>query len=160
MPEVEYKTQKLNSVFPCQFFPNGSIRIAIPYQGVRLHLARVAVCLWRHVAPPSDHDRSQEVLVKVIHILDDSSVHRTRNTHEIKYGQMLDVFAQPHPPSVWTNRYAKFCSHEQHGDDLIHSSQATAVDLTEVHRFCCQKLLEHDFIVAMLACGYSDAKLA
>ena len=53
---------------------------------------------------------------------------------------------------------SKLVSHEYDGDVLADTAQATAVDLTELHSARLQELLEHDAVLALLACSHSDTQ--
>ena len=53
---------------------------------------------------------------------------------------------------------SKLVSHEYDSDVLADTAQATAVDLTELHSARLQELLEHDAVLALLACSHSDTQ--
>ena len=57
-----------------------------------------------------------------------------------------------------THTTSKLVSHEDDGDVLADTAQATAVDLTELHSARLQELLEHDAVLALLSCSHPDTQ--
>ena len=53
---------------------------------------------------------------------------------------------------------SELVSHEDDGDVLADTAQATAVNLAELHSARLQELLEHDAVLALLACSYPDTQ--
>ena len=137
----------MNNDTPCTFFGRfwGSVRCAL-------------CCV----------DLLQDTLMHTLH----THTHTTHILHTHTY-YTHTTHTRPPPPThthictrTHTHTHARACthttsklvSHEDDGDVLADTAQATAVDLTELHSARLQELLEHDAVLALLSCSHPDTQ--
>ena len=82
------------------------------------------------IATRFDAHRVLEVLVQMIDVLDHSILHAAAHRDVVEERQMLHVLAETDAAGMRTNRDSELRRHEQHRDDLVHSAETAAVDLT------------------------------
>src|SRR5678815_2722885 len=122
--------------------PGGTSRISILFARCALNLAAVSGSRGRQIARSADDAWIHEVFVQVIDELGHAIVHPPRHAQKIKHREMLDQLAQPNAPGVWTNGNAELRRHQDNRQVLVHSTEAAAIDLTEVDRLRLQQLFE------------------
>ena len=79
-----------------------------------------------------------EVFVQVVDVLDD--ILSAADTQVVEHGEVLDVLAQADTAGVRADGDFVLGGDEEDGEDLIHTSHTTRVDLTDVHRAGHDKL--------------------
>ena len=136
-----------------QALPVGKLELV---QGLGFHLGGVAGGSWRDVAAALDLHGIDEVLVEVIHVLQDPVLERGADTDVVEDGEVLDVLAQSDAAGVRADGYAELRRHQEHGDDLVDAAEAAGVYLAERDGISLQELLEKDAVLAVLARGDAD----
>src|ERR1051325_1461145 len=136
--------------------PRVAIGISICRQALRTHGDAVTRRRGRHVAAVANDDRVEEMLVQMIDILDDTIVERSADADVIEHREVLHVLAQSDAAGVRTARNYKSGREQDDGQHLIDAAQAAAVDLTKTDRAGLHQLLEHDAVLALLACGNTN----
>src|SRR5262245_52182915 len=109
--------------------PGGAVGETIRFARAGLDGNAVTRLCGRHIAAALHDDRVLEVLVQMIDIFDDPSLHRPRYRDEVEHRQMLHVLAEPNAAGMRTHRYAELRGHQDDRQILVHTAEAAAVDL-------------------------------
>src|SRR4029077_2595334 len=115
------------------------------------HLGAVAGPRWRQVAGGADSERVDKVLWQVVDVPAHPVLERGANRYVVEDREVLDVLTQTHPTGVRADRNAELSGEDQHCQDLVDSTEAAAVDLTEVDCPRLQELLEHHPVLHVFA---------
>ena len=91
------------------------------------------------------------MLVQVVHVLDDPTVHRSADGDVVEDREVLDVLAQADAAGVRADGHAELGGQQQDGEDLVDAAEPAAVDLADADGVRLEELLEHDPVVAVLA---------
>src|ERR687893_3028002 len=136
--------------------PGAALRKRELVKGLEFHLGGVAGGLRQNVAAALDLHRVNEVLVEVIHVLEDSVLERGSDGDVVEDGEVLDVLAQSDATCVRADGHAELRSHQEHGDDLVDAAETAGIYLAERDGIGLQELLENDAVLAVLARGDAD----
>ena len=120
------------------------------------HGGRVAGSLWRQVAAVAYRDGVLKVLMQVVDVFDHAVLQAAADPDVVEDREVLDMFAESDTAGVRADRYAAFGGHEEHGEDLVDSSEPTTVDLDELDCFGLQELFEQHAVLAALPGGHPD----
>src|SRR5689334_19413712 len=112
--------------------PYSATRKAVRFHGLSLHLDAISGTLRRHIARVADHYRVEEMLMQMIHVLDDATVHRSGDGDEIEHREMLHVLAQPHTARMRTYRNPEFRGHQENRQILVDAANSATIDLAIV----------------------------
>ena len=82
--------------------------IEIFLSGFEGHFAAIAGGCRRHIVTVFDNDWSDEMLVLVIHVLNESTFGSAGNRHEVEHGKVLNGFTKTDSARVWAYPLAKF----------------------------------------------------
>src|SRR5258708_5273746 len=104
----------------------------------------------RRVAAVAQLARLDEVLGEVTDVPARAVLERPAHGDEAEDREVLDVLPQAAPAGVRTDRDSELRRHQQHREDLVDATQATAVDLAEVDRLRLEELLEDDSVLHVL----------
>ena len=89
---------------------------------------------WRvrgHVAPTFNDDRVHKMLVQVGSVLDHAVLQRAADRDVVEEREMLHIFRQANAARVWTDRDAELGGHEENRQNLVYSTDAASIDLTD-----------------------------
>src|SRR5206468_1031821 len=80
--------------------PSGAIWVPVRRERLAPHRNAVARRRRRHVAAVTNDHRVQEMLVQVVHVLDDAVLERGAHADVVEDREVLHVLAQPDPAGV------------------------------------------------------------
>src|SRR5262245_47389887 len=98
------------------------------------------------------------MIVQMIDKFDPTIIQQSANCDVVEDRQMLNVLAKPDSAGMRANWNAKFCRHQQHRNNLIHTRKPTAVYLAIIESLGLQELFEHYTVLTMLARGDTDRR--
>src|SRR5919197_795276 len=89
---------------------------------------------------------------------DDAPVELAADADVVEDGQVLDVFAQADAAGMRANRHAELRGEEEDRQHLVHTTDATRVDLADVDRLRLEELFEHHPVLDVFARGDGDGR--
>src|SRR5215217_9473935 len=128
---TEIYTLSLHDALPIRRGPGAAGRELERLERLGPHLDRVSRRRGRHVAAVLDPHGVEEVLVQVVHVLQDAVLQRGANSYVVEDREVLDVLAQAHAARVRADRDSELGGQKQHRDDLVHAAQAAGIYLAE-----------------------------
>ena len=72
------------------------------------------------------------MLVQLVDILEDTTVHRPGDRNEVDHREMLDIFAKADAAGVRSHRQTVFRGHQEHTQHLVQPAHPAGVDLHQV----------------------------
>ena len=133
-----------------------AIRMLVVIKRCVFHLDAVPRIEGRQVASFLYLHRTHKMFMQMIDILCDSIFERRADCDVVEQRNVLHVFAEPYAAGVRTNRHAKFCGHQNHGQHFVDARQTATIDLAEADRISLQELLEDDAVLASFSRGHSN----
>ena len=115
------------------------------------YLDAVTRCCRGQVTAGPDDGRVAEVLVQVVHPLDDAVVEGCADGDVVEHGQVLHVLAQADAAGVRAYGNAELRGEQQDREHLVDSAEPARVYLADVDGAGLEELLEDDAILHVLA---------